>query len=755
MRPSLYASPAAFFLSIAGIILAAALYLAGFSFLDLMELKTHDLRLKARTPPPPSPAVALAVIDEKSLERIGRWPWPRNRIARLVQKLEEAGAAVIGLSISFVEPENAAGSALVEALESEMVAAGLSPARAAAVVHSSRNRASGDRALSAAIASVTAPVVLGHFYHMEANASATKHTGVEAGKVPPEEGRASRVSMIRYTGREPSPVPAPVALSREGNLPPLSAATPWAGHINMDADADGIVRWLPLVIRWGEDLHPALALECARLFLDTGSTVVEAAPYGISAIRTGKHDIPTDHAGRLLLSYLGRKETFPYYAVSDILEGNLPPAALKGKIVLVGATAMGTYNAVNTPYDTGGAYPGLEVHATVISNILERQYLVHPGWTRFFDLAMVTLLALLAGWIASRLGALPGFLAAGGLAAAHILLATLLFREGGIRVSVVYPLVALVTSGALVTVHRLATEEREKRKVRSAFSRYAPPAVVSEMIRDPGKLQLGGQERRLTVLFSDIAGFTTFSERLPPGKMVSLLSEYFDAMTEKVFDSRGMLKEYVGDELMAIFGAPLPDDHHAQAACAAALAMQQRLAQMRRSWRAEGLPPLTARTGVNTGSMLVGNLGSSYRFSYGVLGDAVNLGSRLESLNKLYGTRILIGEATAKEVRSDFLLREVDLVTVKGKTRPTAVFELLAEGSDAGSTANVRALNAYAAALNHYRCRRWQQAMTSFRGVLELWPQDGPSQVMLDRCCKLRDQPPAENWRGEFLPEHK
>jgi adenylate cyclase len=279
--------------------------------------------------------------------------------------------------------------------------------------------------------------------------------------------------------------------------------------------------------------------------------------------------------------------------------------------------------------------------------------------------------------------------------------------------------------------------------------------VIEAMLKDPARLKLGGDEKVLTVLFSDLQGFTSHSERYAPHEMIDLLSEYYACMTEQIFAYEGMLKEYVGDEIMAIFGAPIAQADHAQRACAAALAMREHRDALREEWAKIGRPPLIARTGINSGLMLVGNLGSKYRFAYGVLGDHVNLGSRLEGLNKAYGTDILIGENTAQLVETSFLLREIDQVRVVGREQAVRVYELLAAAGASLPTSKEAALRSYAAGLEAYRQQHWGEALALFKLSLTLWPADGPSRIMAERCQIYHKAPPPEEWDGAFEALYK
>ena len=278
-----------------------------------------------------------------------------------------------------------------------------------------------------------------------------------------------------------------------------------------------------------------------------------------------------------------------------------------------------------------------------------------------------------------RIGPLKGCCAPWDWVIVHIFIARWLFVNAGVWLNIVYPLLALSANYTVLSVYDYVTEERERKKIKDAFTHYVAPVVIEEMLKDPGRLKLGGEEKVLTVLFSDLQGFTSTSERYAPHEMIEILNEYYTRMTEQIFVYEGMLKEYVGDELMAIFGAPIEQLDHAERACAAALAMQEQRKALSEEWAKIGRPPLIARTGINSGLMLVGNLGSKYRFAYGALGDHVNLGSRLEGLNKTYKTQILIGENTAQMVENSFVLRELDTVQVVGREQAVRIYELLAK----------------------------------------------------------------------------
>jgi adenylate cyclase len=543
-------------------------------------------------------------------------------------------------------------------------------------------------------------------------------------------------------------VPFPRAYAPESNLEILTNSAESSGFFSLKGDRDAVVRWMPLAIQGGEEIFPPLALLMAWHYLERPQLMVRVGPYGIDGIQMGERFIPTDESGQMLVNYRGPAKTFPHVSISDILGGRLPSGTFEDKIVLVGASATGTYDMRSTPF--GSVYPGAEIHATVIDNILTRSFLSRPNWSKVYDLLAIVLLSGLIGLALPRVGALVGLLSASAVFALHIVTAGELFVRYGLWLNIVYPLLAVTVSYTALTVYYYITEERERKKIKGAFGHYVAPEVVEEMLEEPGRLELGGEQKILTVLFSDLQGFTSYSERYSPQQMIELLGEYYARMTEQVFAYRGMLKEYVGDELMAIFGAPVEQADHAERACTAALAMREHRNALSEEWVKVGRPRMFARTGVNSGPMLVGNLGSKYRFSYGVLGDDVNLGSRLEGMNKAYATEIIIGENTAQLVGDAFRLREMDLVRVVGKQKPTRIYELLGASGASLAAEQEAALRSYAAGLEAYRQQAWVEAQGLFKESLARWPGDGPSRTMVERCQIHRDSPPPEDWDGVF-----
>jgi adenylate cyclase len=421
--------------------------------------------------------------------------------------------------------------------------------------------------------------------------------------------------------------------------------------------------------------------------------------------------------------------------------------------VLVGVTATAVYDLRVTPL--AAAFPGVEIHATIIDNVLQERFLWVPRWADEFEAAAILLFALLVGWFLSHLRAVRAALACLALAFAYAASTEFLLLEHGCLLPVVAPTLAVGLSFAAGTLQRYVWEERERRRLRKALELYLSPSAAAYVAEHPQALRLGGEKRDCTVLFSDVRDFTAISETLPPEQLMELLNVYLGAMTEVVFEHDGMLDKYIGDGLMALWGVPLPQPGHARKACAAALAMQERLRALSGSWHERGWPALAIRVGIHSGPMVFGNLGSAEHLSLTVIGDNVNLASRLEGLNKRYGTTILASEATVAQAGEDLLVREIDWVRVKGRQQPVRVFELLGIGDFPERSRLQERARRFEAGLGHYRQRDWAAAARCFRELLQSFPDDAPAQLFLQRCEQFASEPPPPQWTPITQMEEK
>ncbi|MGA7877345.1 MAG: CHASE2 domain-containing protein, partial [Desulfoferrobacter sp.] len=514
------------------ILLLVILFSSGTRIFDMVELKTYDLRFLSRGSLQPSPAIILALIDEKSLDQEGRWPWPRSKIARLVDTLSQGGAKVIGFDIGFLEPDENSELRLIDQLGKKIYSLHIKNDILTRFISERKRSADNDLALASAIKNSSADIVLGYFFHMN-EAELDYH--LEPTQIDQLLKRisASRYPLIYYQNQSAEDLPFVEAYAPEASLEIFSEAADSSGYYNVKSDQDGVVRSMPLIIQCGKDIFPPLALSCAWFYLDKPQLTVMVANYGVEGIKMGERLIPTDEKGHLLINYLGPPKTFPHFSISDILRGKVPQQNFKDKIVLVGATAMGTHDLRSTPVSL--LYPGVEINATVIDNILTRSFITKPNWSKVYDLFAIIMLATLTGLALPRLNAVTGFLFLTGLFALQIFLSNLLFINYHIWLNMVYPLLALSMTYTALTVYRYFTEERERKKIKNTFRHYVSPIVIEEMLRSPDRLKLGGEEKVLTVLFSDLQGFTSCSEHYKPHEMIDILSEYYEKMTEQIF----------------------------------------------------------------------------------------------------------------------------------------------------------------------------------------------------------------------------
>jgi adenylate cyclase len=663
------------------------LYFLRFDLLEAIELKILDTHFRIRGPLPPGGEVVIAAVDEKSLEAFGRWPWPRSRLAELIEFLSQAKAKVVTLDILLSEPDLNSEILVLKSLREEFTRSGLgsTPGKGRLFLQELEHReaeADNDVHMQESLTKA-GNVMLPLFFGFTPDQS--PRSVAEIDRIVSRN--AIRV-FTNYPDREIFPFPR--AREVTACIPLLSDKALGIGHINMMADIDGVVRWELCAIEYQEDYIPSIGFKSVAAYLGTAGQDLKihfGEGMGLGAIH-----IPTDDHGRMLINYLGPAGTFKHYSVADMLKGQIPASAFQDRIVLVGATAVGIYDLRVTPYSIN--FPGVEKHANTIDNILHQRFLKCPTWMGLFGLLTILFLGILLSWILPKVRPWHGFLLAflsliGLLGFAHYL-----FVSGKIWLPILYPSLAIILSSAVVESHKLLVEEREKRRIRGAFQRYVPSAVVEEILSHPDKMKFGGERRELTVLFSDIRGFTTYSEKYPPELVVEILNEYLTAMVEVVFRHQGTLDKFVGDAIMALYGAPIYYPDHAERACLSALDMAAELERLCAKWKAEGREGFEIGIGINTGDMVVGNLGSSQLFDYTVIGDNVNLGARLEAVNKDYQTKyhIIISESTYQQVRDKAQVRPLDQVMVKGKTKPVVIYELLGmnHGGDASPAQQMR-----------------------------------------------------------------
>lgn len=521
------------------------------------------------------------------------------------------------------------------------------------------------------------------------------------------------------------------------------------GHVNIQPDIDGIVRKIFLFSNFNSHLYPSLAFQMYMDIYDIDSLHVETGRE-IQLFSEGNLNtkIPIDKQFNMLVNYFGDFKTFRYISFYDVLMGKkrLPEGLFKDKIILVGTSLPGLFDLRSIPIQP--AYPGVEIHASILYTMLTQSYI-----TKFSDFDSLLLLAgigMLIGIIAVLMTPMWSFIIILFLAMIHVFTSAIVFFETNQWIEIVSPLLTMLVTFSGVYAYRYVTEEKGKKFIKNTFSHFVTKSVVDELLENPDKIKLGGERKECTVFFSDVAGFTTISENMSPEALVKLLNQYLTEMTNIIFKYDGMLDKYEGDAIMAVFGAPISHGDHAYKCCAAALEMQETLVQLREMWGKQGKPKLYARCGINTGQMVVGNMGSETRFDYTVMGDSVNLGARLEPANKEYGTMIMIGENTYEMAKEKIITRHLDLLRVKGKTKPVRVYELVGLIEKGISDRKNQTIQFFEKGMEHYLTQNWETAMKYFNQALSVDHMDNPSKRYIKRCEQFLNNPPGQNWDGAY-----
>jgi adenylate cyclase len=727
-------------------LLMAALLIWRPTFCEFLELKLYDLKFRFRGGRAPSQQVVIVAIDDESLKAVGRWPWSREDMARLLTRLKESGPRVIALDIIFAEKEETAAFKTITSLHDKLTQRGASR-DILKLLEAEKQRADVD-SLLARVIHEDPPTILGFFFQKLGG----RVGGVEAEKLMGTSFiRSSTYNVVRLIDTKPSQVPLVGATGIERNLPEISKGAAGDGYFNMIPDPDGAVRWFPMTVLFGGEFFAPMALVSLSRYEDGASTAITLSRWGVDDIRLGRRSVPVDRYGRLLINFLGTEGTIPTYSAAAVLDGSLPAEALKDKLVLLGATAVGIYDLRVTPFS--GNFPGAEVQATIMDNLVRGNFIRTPPFGLIIMLVILLLLAVLMGLVLPRLSAAWALIFTLAIMEAYLGINYYLFSRPGLQLELFYPLVLIVLIYLGVTMHRFLAEERERERIRKTFESYVAPTVVQEMLKHPEQLRLGGERREITVLFTDIRGFTTMSENLDPEALVKLLHDFLNPMSNIIINQGGTIDKYMGDAIMALFGAPLIQAEHPRMACRAALEMVASLEALNRTWTEQGRPPLKVGVGVNSGPVAVGNMGSDRLFDYTAIGDNVNLASRLEGLNKYYGTSILISDATAQALDHGFILRDMDLVKVKGKAQGVRIHAVLGEGDPEPYQARFLELHHRALAL--YRGREWAESLAVFAQALAVTPGDATCQRYVNLAQKYQETPPPDDWEAVTVMEGK
>ncbi|HEX2827148.1 MAG TPA: adenylate/guanylate cyclase domain-containing protein [Burkholderiales bacterium] len=704
--------------------------------IDAFEAIIYDARLRLTMPRTVDTRIVILDIDQKSIaERErggeGRWPWPRDRLALMLDSIfDHYQMAIVGFDVVFAEKDNSSGLRVLEDL-AERDLKGVAPYQSA--LSEVKPRLDYDALFAKSMKDRA--VVLGYAFD---------RADVSIGAIPPPVLKTSEFKF------PPSAYPYE---GFNGNLPAFQQNAASAGHFNPVVENDGITRRVPMIVKYKDGYYEALSLAMLRVLLgsppiksDIGEEGLSMGYEGLEGLIVGKYRVPVDAEAAALIPYRGPKGSFEYYSLVDVINKRVPVEALRGKIALIGTTVPGLLDLRATPVDP--SYPGVEIHANMIAAMLDENLQQRPPYAPGAEFATILLLGLLlAVW-------LPGLSPTRAIAVA--LAALLLVAGGNLALyefeHLVFPLasslVLIIVLFTLNMAYGFLVEARGRKEITGRFGQYVPPEVVDQIAQDPENASMRGESREMTVLFTDVRGFTTISEGLEAQALSTLMNEFLTPLTEVIYKHRGTIDKYMGDCIMAFWGAPLKDPDHARNGVLAGLEMQRTLKALQPTFRDRNWPEIRIGVGLNTGRMSVGNMGSRVRLAYTVMGDAVNLASRLEGITKEYGADIIVGEDTKNAV-PDVVFREIDRVRVKGKDTAVTIYEPLGvEGEVPQAVLDDAAL--FHEALELYRRQEWELAELRLLRLKTLSPESYLYDTFLKRVALYRVSPPPQGWDGAF-----
>ena len=714
-----------------GLVLLAVMLMvqaSKFPLLHKLEWMAYDLKVNTTLPDKgtTNQNVVIVDIDERSLRAEGRWPWPRNKIATMVDQLFKRGAIVVAFDVIFAEPEiNAVDKIIghIDHLDSKNKTF-------VSRMHDIKSKLDHDAILAKSFEN--RDVVLGYVFHHRRS----EDIGILAKPLKLKSSLPENLAILTSQGFT-------------GNLQPLQNNAFSGGFFTIFPDTDGIIRRAPLIMRYGDKIYPSLALETIRTYYVADEIEIKTERFGdidiVEHVGVGNYDIPTDAYARINIPYIGGPKSFKYISATDVInsEANLN---LENKIVLVGTSTEGIYDMRSTPVNS--VYPGVEIQASIVAGILDKNFRFEPPWKEGADFLVTLVAGLISIVVLPFIGPillLPVLLVISGLL---VMFNIWLWQDHALILSIASPLLTILLIGVSNIAYGFLKESTGRRQLKNIFGQYIPPELVEKMSGSLADYSFEGESREMTVLFADIRNFTTISESLSATELKNLLNQFFTPMTRIIFENKGTIDKYVGDMIMAFWGAPLEDKNHAENAIKTALQMLKEVEQLKPEFEKAGLPEINIGIGLNTGFMNVGDMGSTYRRAYTVLGDTVNLASRLEGLTKFYGVDLVVGENTANAVDS-YIYRQLDFVQVKGKHEAIHVYEPVCPIENV-SQELISEIAAHENALTLYLHRQWNEADAEFKKLSEAYPENTLYSLYLDRIAGLRNMELPENWNGAY-----
>lgn len=691
---------------------------------------TYDVQIRAqlfaRRTPPLKTSVVIVDIDNESLQEYGRWPWSRVKMAQLVNQIQAQGAVVIAFDMTFSQQEQNPA----EKVFNELALQNLSTPAIQSVFEQIAPFFDYDTQFLNSLKRIDS--VLGVAFLLDDHAE---------GDLPPP------LLVLKTQGEKDLDF-----YEMEGVMginPKFKADTIHAGFINIFSDEDGIIRRVPLLVSYHDELYPSLALEAVRIYLLKDLHIVTrmySDGIRLEGVQLGKEIIPTDDKCQVIIPYRGLSHTFPYYSAKDVLQNKLPPDVFTGKIVFIGVTAVGINDLKPTAIQN--AFPGIEINATIADGILKNNFPHEPAWGLGVEVLLIfifgSIFAVLFPYLGPRVLTLFIFLIPLGLIAGD----NWIIRNLNLIISILIPMALSVLIAMLNIMYGFLFESRRREHIKEIFGQYVPEKHIDEMLKSNTNAGLKGEDREMTVLFSDIRNFTTLSENMSASQIKDMLSDFFTPMTEIIFKYSGTIDKYVGDLIMAFWGAPLKDKKHAEHAISAALDMQKEVIRLKPLLAERKWPDINIGIGINTGMMSVGDMGSKFRRNYTVLGDAVNLASRVESLTKYYGVHIIVTGAT-RDNQKKFIFKLLDRVRVKGKSAMVELYEVVCKQTELTESLR-KEIELSEAALNLYFHQQWQQARATFEELSKNYPEVKLYPFYLKRIAEFEQNPPPSDWDGVY-----
>ncbi len=702
--------------------------------MERLENLGYDLQLRAYVighNEIPADVVAIVDIDDASLKAEGRWPWSRGTLAKLVTELQKQGVAIIAFDVFLSESEPNIAESVLNKLQQQNKVNPL----VATELKKNIPDFDEDKELADVLSQNQVVLALGFLSRDQ-----TQNT------LPSP--------LLTLTPQETADLDIIEAQGYISSIPVLQNAAKGGGFINIYGDMDGIIRHAPLLVEYKRGIYPSLALQAVLLYLGQEAKLI-TPNYGksikLEGIQIGGQIIPTDAKGQVLIPFIGRSYTFPYYSATNVLHGQIPKDALLGKIVFIGTSATGLGDLKATAIQN--PFPGVEIQASLANGLLVNNFSYKPAWTFGANLVITILFGLISTFIFPYFGPRLLSLIIILLPPVLLYLNNWLWFETGLILSFILPVVLVLVIALLNMIYGYLFETRKRERLKEMFGQYVPEKHIDEMLLSTGGYALRGEDREMSVLFADIRNFTTISEEMPAAELVEMLNAIFTPMTEIIFKHRGTIDKYVGDLIMAFWSAPLKDKFHARHAIQSAIDMQARIISMKKMIADKNWPEIQIGIGINSGMMSVGDMGSKYRRNYTVVGDAVNLASRAEGLSKYYGVDILVTESTQHD-QPKFIFRKLDRVIVKGKKHGIDIYEVIGNKLDLTPELQ-QELDTYHRALDLYFQQRWEEALTLMTELHKAHSDKKIYLLYMIRIDEFIKQPPPENWDGIYAHINK